>query len=237
MDDRVQTALDRSASNIIGALQGHFNGLLAEMRGQSNHLQRVLHRQHNGLQRMISREFIPLRNRLQAVQAANTAQLPRGLSKNEIVRNTIRYRFRLRSNGNNNGERQCDSCPICIGEFKEREVVRRIRNCRHVFHAECVDQWLKSNSKCPMCRQDVKKQEDNPNEGQQDIQNEIARNSSEENNQENGEQESTVMSISTELPERGMLDDNRQIDESSTVGNDDENGNGLETNIPRASAE
>lgn len=27
--------------------------------------------------------------------------------------------------------------------------------CMHLFHIECVDQWLTNNKRCPICRVDI----------------------------------------------------------------------------------
>lgn len=32
---------------------------------------------------------------------------------------------------------------------------RKLPNCGHVFHAECIDMWLHSHSTCPVCRDPV----------------------------------------------------------------------------------
>ncbi|KAM0882707.1 hypothetical protein ACQ4PT_032128 [Festuca glaucescens] len=32
------------------------------------------------------------------------------------------------------------------------ETCRRLRECGHVFHAGCIDEWLKRSSTCPSCR-------------------------------------------------------------------------------------
>uniref|UniRef100_A0A5B7ADK6 RING-type E3 ubiquitin transferase n=1 Tax=Davidia involucrata TaxID=16924 RepID=A0A5B7ADK6_DAVIN len=43
-------------------------------------------------------------------------------------------------------------CSICLSEFEERETVKLIPYCRHVFHQECIDTWLSSHVSCPLCR-------------------------------------------------------------------------------------
>ncbi len=42
-----------------------------------------------------------------------------------------------------------DQCSICIMDFEEGETVRVLR-CRHVFHRDCVDNWLTLNKSCPV---------------------------------------------------------------------------------------
>lgn len=45
-----------------------------------------------------------------------------------------------------------DDCPICLSEFNERECVKLIPYCGHVFHPRCLDTWLDSHVSCPLCR-------------------------------------------------------------------------------------
>jgi len=43
-------------------------------------------------------------------------------------------------------------CSVCLSEFEDDESVRLLPKCSHVFHAPCIDTWLKSHSSCPLCR-------------------------------------------------------------------------------------
>lgn len=43
-------------------------------------------------------------------------------------------------------------CAICLSEFEERDWVKEIPYCGHVFHVECIDTWLSSHVTCPLCR-------------------------------------------------------------------------------------
>ncbi|KAL6619518.1 hypothetical protein ACP70R_034657 [Stipagrostis hirtigluma subsp. patula] len=43
-------------------------------------------------------------------------------------------------------------CVICLGMVQVGEVVRRLPACKHLFHVECIDVWLRSHSTCPLCR-------------------------------------------------------------------------------------
>ncbi|KAL8521271.1 hypothetical protein ACS0TY_011707 [Phlomoides rotata] len=44
------------------------------------------------------------------------------------------------------------SCPICLSDYQPQETLRSIPECNHYFHADCIDEWLKLNGSCPVCR-------------------------------------------------------------------------------------
>ncbi|KAI8544965.1 hypothetical protein RHMOL_Rhmol07G0006400 [Rhododendron molle] len=44
------------------------------------------------------------------------------------------------------------TCPICLSDYRAEEVVRCIPECQHCFHAGCIDEWLRLNNSCPVCR-------------------------------------------------------------------------------------
>ncbi|VDP01157.1 unnamed protein product [Soboliphyme baturini] len=44
-----------------------------------------------------------------------------------------------------------EKCPICLSEFERNEFVRTLP-CNHPFHIACIDRWLITNKKCPICR-------------------------------------------------------------------------------------
>ena len=49
-------------------------------------------------------------------------------------------------------------CSICLEEVKKNEIVR-IFKCKHGFHKDCVDRWLKDEGICPCCRRRVGEEE------------------------------------------------------------------------------
>lgn len=45
------------------------------------------------------------------------------------------------------------SCAICLGEQSVHTSVQL--PCEHVFHTQCIGQWLNRCDTCPLCRQNV----------------------------------------------------------------------------------
>lgn len=47
------------------------------------------------------------------------------------------------------------SCPICLAEYIAGEIAKSMPECKHCFHIDCVDKWLKLNTTCPVCRKSL----------------------------------------------------------------------------------
>ncbi|KAJ1255293.1 hypothetical protein BS78_K267000 [Paspalum vaginatum] len=43
-------------------------------------------------------------------------------------------------------------CSVCLSELADGEAVRVLTQCRHRFHAACIDKWLRDRRTCPVCR-------------------------------------------------------------------------------------
>ncbi|PWA51130.1 Zinc finger, RING/FYVE/PHD-type [Artemisia annua] len=43
-------------------------------------------------------------------------------------------------------------CCVCLGEFEINEKLHQIPACKHMFHGDCIRNWLYSNITCPLCR-------------------------------------------------------------------------------------
>ncbi|KAL5722501.1 hypothetical protein ACHQM5_006016 [Ranunculus cassubicifolius] len=45
-----------------------------------------------------------------------------------------------------------NTCSICLSEYQAKETLKTIPDCKHCFHAACIDEWLRKNVTCPICR-------------------------------------------------------------------------------------
>lgn len=78
----------------------------------------------------------------------------RGASQNTIERNTFPHKYKKIPRSGGDSEDNVEKCTICLSEFEDNEEVRRLP-CMHLFHIVCVDQWLTTNKRCPICRVDI----------------------------------------------------------------------------------
>lgn len=44
------------------------------------------------------------------------------------------------------------TCAICLSEYQPKDTLRTVPECNHYFHSSCIDEWLKLNATCPVCR-------------------------------------------------------------------------------------
>ncbi|XP_048478176.1 E3 ubiquitin-protein ligase arkadia-A isoform X2 [Plutella xylostella] len=82
----------------------------------------------------------------QMARAAEAAR-HRGASRATIERNTYRHAYSASA-------ARDEKCTICLSLFERDSDCRRLP-CMHLFHMECVDQWLSTNKHCPICRVDI----------------------------------------------------------------------------------
>lgn len=53
------------------------------------------------------------------------------------------------------GTFKSSQCAVCYGDFAATDEIRILR-CKHMFHRECVDEWLTTQrNSCPMCNKPV----------------------------------------------------------------------------------
>lgn len=52
------------------------------------------------------------------------------------------------------------SCPISIENFEDDEPLLRILHCQHAFRPEAIQTWFRTNTRCPVCRYDIREYND-----------------------------------------------------------------------------
>lgn len=49
---------------------------------------------------------------------------------------------------------ESEYCAVCLYDFETDDEIRRLTNCRHIYHRGCLDRWLMGYNQmtCPLCR-------------------------------------------------------------------------------------
>ncbi|XP_042493250.1 RING-H2 finger protein ATL39-like [Macadamia integrifolia] len=85
--------------------------------------------------------------RLEARQVQSQDPFHRGLDPS-VITNLPVYVYKQTDQIDENGTRECVVCLRC---FEDEEIAMVLPNCKHLFHAQCINMWLKSHSTCPIC--------------------------------------------------------------------------------------
>lgn len=48
------------------------------------------------------------------------------------------------------------TCPISLRRFQDDDEVSVIRHCNHIFSRDELQNWFRSNCRCPLCRYDIR---------------------------------------------------------------------------------
>ncbi|XP_057338956.1 E3 ubiquitin-protein ligase arkadia isoform X1 [Microplitis mediator] len=94
-----------------------------------------------------------LENYMRIVDLRRMSHISCGATQESIENHTFPHKYK-RVKKVENGEDAMEKCTICLSEFEDFESVRRLP-CMHLFHIDCVDQWLCTNKRCPICRVDI----------------------------------------------------------------------------------
>ena len=133
---------------------GYMKDRLTELwRRYFGHLSRYEHlhgqeqaQRHGQLGRQELTESI--RRHLQVLQLDLREQIPLGAEETQCLP-MRKYRPKKETS---------DNCVICVDEFIEEDQVR-VLPCNHVFHPQCIDEWLVNHSSlCPLCKKEVSRQ-------------------------------------------------------------------------------
>ncbi|KAK3915569.1 E3 ubiquitin-protein ligase RNF165 [Frankliniella fusca] len=98
-----------------------------------------------------------LEDYMRIVEQRRLAQMNRGATQDTIERCTFPHKYKQRKRPPGDHDEDVEKCTICLSEFENNDDVRRLP-CMHLFHIDCVDQWLSTNKRCPICRVDIETQ-------------------------------------------------------------------------------
>lgn len=102
---------------------------------------------------LISQSGMGIESRLnRLLQLIGVRGLNTGLRQEVIEQHTVTSKFLAEDVTEREEDR--DKCTICLVNYECDEEIRTL-NCKHCFHSNCVDRWLKCNRQCPMCRVNV----------------------------------------------------------------------------------
>ena len=77
----------------------------------------------------------------------NMGNVNKGLSIQQFEKIPIIKFRKYKSNGNS-------QCIICMEEFEKGEKVNLLP-CQHIFHINCIKQWLLKQKTCPFCKKEI----------------------------------------------------------------------------------
>ena len=48
------------------------------------------------------------------------------------------------------------NCIVCLEDFKKDDIVKLFSCKKHIFHENCIKQWIESSYQCPLCKYSLK---------------------------------------------------------------------------------
>ncbi|KAG6661593.1 hypothetical protein I3843_03G178700 [Carya illinoinensis] len=89
------------------------------------------------------------------VAHARSSQQPKPGLDATVIASLPVFVFKQRDDRDHHHDQDDESateCAVCLSRLANEEMARLLPNCKHIFHAECIDKWLGSHSTCPICR-------------------------------------------------------------------------------------
>ena len=76
--------------------------------------------------------------------------------QNNFVENEIKkLKDEIYSNCLNEIKIKNPKCTICLIDFTEKEKIKIFSCFQHIFHEDCIKNWLKNKRNCPVCRKQL----------------------------------------------------------------------------------
>lgn len=116
-----------------------------------------------------------------------------------------------------------ERCPITLEEFQENERVVRIIHCGHTFGESSIQNWFRTNVRCPVCRFDIR---DAPMTTDSDESFDIEYNNNNNNNNSNNNNNNNSTSANTDNDIEDIIQE-ELYDEDDEFNDGDELGESL----------
>jgi len=76
----------------------------------------------------------------------------------EILKEKFTYNYIKHEQDPEDKKKEDDKkeCTICFGELCNGEFIVCLPGCEHLYHWDCLGQWVKVKSNCPVCRKSIR---------------------------------------------------------------------------------
>jgi hypothetical protein len=92
------------------------------------------------------------------------------------------------------------TCPITLDDFQDGDIVRQIKHCKHTFHEVSIQNWFRTNVRCPVCRYDIRDyREQRTSESQEEIKEETKEEQEEQEENQYNHEDNAYENIFQEL--------------------------------------
>lgn len=83
-----------------------------------------------------------------------TLALPNPAASKDMMEKLEVIPYRAEDFGDEDGQKYPAECAICLLSWEESDVIK-VTPCHHVFHQECLGNWLQTATTCALCRRSL----------------------------------------------------------------------------------
>jgi len=71
-----------------------------------------------------------------------------------IPRYVIIKNIKIKEYTLNEDKHDNERCPICLEDYNIGDILNELI-CNHFYHKKCINNWIRSNNNCPICRASI----------------------------------------------------------------------------------
>jgi len=80
----------------------------------------------------------------------NIISVPEIIIENQTIK-VMKVKLYENDNDNEMNDTSYSTCAICLEKYEIGESVSVLKPCNHMFHENCIDEWIKKSIICPLC--------------------------------------------------------------------------------------